>query len=75
MVETRQVASTSNTRPEADDALTRRVPRWVIVFVLIILLIVLTVATIEITNNGMGNMHMAIPRHLLLALTYGGHRR
>ena len=71
MAETRQAASTSNNRPGSNSTSTKRVPRWVIVFVLIILLIVLTVVTIEITNNGMGNMKMAIPGHLL-AMTYGG---
>lgn len=71
VVEMRQAASTSNNRPGSNSSSTRRVPRWVIVFVLIILLIVLTVVTIEITNNGMGNMRMAIPGHLL-AMIYGG---
>jgi hypothetical protein len=75
VVDTRQAASISNSRLESDHALTRHVPRWVIVFVLIILLIVLTVVMIEITNNGMGNMQMVIPRHLLLALVDGGHIR
>jgi hypothetical membrane protein len=74
VVDTRQAASTSNSRPESDHALTRHVPRWVIVFVLIILLVVLTVVMIEITNNGMGNMQMAIPGHPPI-IAYGGQAR
>ncbi|GHP01155.1 hypothetical protein KSF_112020 [Reticulibacter mediterranei] len=57
--------------PESDHVLTRYMPRWVIIFVLIILLIVLTVVIIEITNNGMGDMQMAIPGYLS-AIAYGG---
>lgn len=74
VVDTRQAASTSNSRLESDHALTKHVPRWVIVFVLIIVLIVLTVVIIEITNNGMGNMQMAIPSPLPI-IAYGGQAR
>ena len=73
-VDTRQAASTSSSRLASDHALTRYVPRWVIVFVLIIVLIVLTVVIIENTTNGMGNMHMAIPGHLPI-IAYRGQAR
>lgn len=45
-------------------ASTKQVPRWVIIFVIVILLLVLTVVIIEVTNNGMGNMQMAVPNYL-----------
>lgn len=72
-VDTRTAASSGNirTRRGDDRASTRRIPRWVIVFGIIILLLVLTVVIIEITNNGMGNMQMAIPGHLS-TIAYGG---
>lgn len=63
--------SFSTSHPRSDRAPTRRIPRWVIVFAIIILLLVLTVVLIEITTNGMGNMQMAIPGHLP-ASVYGG---
>lgn len=68
-------ASSSNHRPESDHASTRRVPRWVIVFAIMILLLVLMVVMIEMTTNGMGNMQMAIPGHLSTIITYGRQAR
>ncbi|HLZ58908.1 MAG TPA: DUF998 domain-containing protein [Ktedonosporobacter sp.] len=72
-VDTRMAASSGNirTRRGDDRASTRRIPRWVVVFGIIILLLVLTVVIIEITNNGMGNMQMAIPGHQS-TIAYGG---
>jgi hypothetical protein len=72
-VDTRMAASSSNssTRVRSDRASTPRIPRWVIVFGIIILLLVLTVVIIEITNNGMGDVQMSAPRHLL-TIAYGG---
>lgn len=74
VVETPQGASSSHRRPELDHISTRRVPRWVIIFVIVVLLLVLTVVIIEITNNGMGNMQMAIPGHLA-TIVDGGQAR
>jgi hypothetical protein len=64
-------SSASPTRVRSDRASTTRIPRWVIVFGIIILLLVLTVVIIENTSNGMGDMQMSIPRHLS-TIVYGG---
>lgn len=74
VVDRHMTASSSNNRPGSDHASTRRIPRWVIVFAIIILLLVLTVVIIEMTNNGMGNMQMTIPGHLP-TIAYGGQAR
>lgn len=72
--DTFQAALSSKSRLGSDRTSTKRVPRWVIVFTLMILLLVLTVVIIEITNNGMGNMQMTIPGHRS-AIVYGGQVR
>ena len=66
-----QAPSSNRTGSNHAPASTRLIPRWVIVFAIIILLILLTVVTIEITNNGMGNMRMSAPGHLPI-IAYGG---
>jgi hypothetical membrane protein len=64
-------SSAGSTRMRSDRASATLVPRWVIVFGIIILLLVLVVVTIEMTTNGMGDMQMLVPWHLP-TIAYGG---
>lgn len=64
-------SSASSTRERIDRGSPPTMPRWVIVVVILVILLVLVVVIIENTSNGMGNMQMSIPGHLL-TITYKG---
>jgi len=62
-------ASSIGMRPDRTSTIS--IPRWVLVYAIIIILLVLVVVILEITNNGMGNMQMLILAHLLNSIDKG----
>lgn len=64
-------SSASSIHVKSGRSLSPTIPRWVIVFGIMILLLLLVVVTIEITSGGMGDMHMSVPRQLP-TIAYGG---